>query len=96
MPWVVGTRGEYRDALPPHGKTGRSKTALLAMSSEIFADAPLRGTGDTACFGMRIKKEGCQPSRLDLALHSEIRTHKKASHFSLPRNGRQFTSRSGP
>lgn len=43
----------------------------------------------------RIEQLGGMPSRLDVVLHSEIDAHKKTSHFSDTRNGRQFKNEAG-
>lgn len=50
--------------------------------------------GDAAAHA-RIEQLGGTPPRLDVVLHPEIDAHKKTSHFSCPRNGRQFMPRCG-
>ena len=76
---------------PRTEKGGTARQRSRQCCPGLSADTPARSRRYGVPSVCGIKKEGCQPSRLDLALHSEIRTHKKASHFSLPRNGRQFT-----
>lgn len=43
----------------------------------------------------RIEQLGGMPPRLDVVLYSEIDAHKKTSHFSCPRNGRQLKNEAG-
>ena len=58
LPWVVGTRGEYRDTLPPHGKRGYGKTALSAMLPGAFRRYPCEEPEIRRAFGMRHKERG--------------------------------------
>lgn len=87
---VRGVTGIGTDSAAPRFRTRGIPAAIVSR-----CPWGRKGARGAPAASARIEQLSGMPPRLDVVLHSEIDAHKKTSHFSCPRNGRQFKNEAG-